>query len=395
MKVQKSIPFITFFCVLILPSPIVFSLGISQVITSMFIFICGFIIYILKSKKNISFLFLSIIFIGVGFGLITSFHYVNMKYTFILLSLFSNAFLYNCLNLKEKEIFIKYSTSFLLLLEVFAVIGFVYTWFGGNPIYSFKNPDGRNNDLYLTTFSNLRLGKIIRPSGIYDEPGAFSFFIISICILRLKHHEKLSYTVLMLLFGCITLSLTHIICMFVLFIVIRKQFSLKEKILFMFFIICVLLFLIICFWDIADRMIFSRLKFDTSKGTFNGDNRSGQINNSIKILEQCGFLFGSYEVDIRKYGDVSSNPLSLLAINGLFNSIIYYSFIILCFILSTFFHNLLFLSILLLFLQRPYQNLIGYSFFFVYFLDISIFTIKKKLYSMNKNDLKTKSFQAG
>ncbi len=381
MTKSRFLPVLVVICTLILPSPLISYFGISTIKASPIIVFFSLLIAFFNNKWNCSKLFLFTIFSTIGLGFFTSIHYINIKYSFLLVSLISNALLFNVLNDEEKSVYIDYASVFLLILEVGAILGFLYMRRGGTPVYVIKNPDGRSNSLFLTTFSNVYYGRIIRPSGIYDEAGAFSFFIISICLLRIIYRKKTVTTVLMLVIGCITFSVTHILCMFILLFVIKQDLTRKQRLIFYLVLALLFGFILYYFWGLLKFLVFSRFQFDSSKGTFSGDNRSGQIVRSLNLLRDNGFLYGAYDLspeELNKYGDISSNPFSLLAINGFFNSIMYYIFILLCIVAFLYTRNFLIFTMLLLLLQRPYQNLLGYSFFFIYFFDICIKSIKRK-----------------
>jgi hypothetical protein len=52
-------------------------------------------------------------------------------------------------------------------------IGFGYAFIGGNPIYQIINLETlKPIDFYLSTFTNSVAENVIRPSGLFDEPGA-------------------------------------------------------------------------------------------------------------------------------------------------------------------------------------------------------------------------------
>jgi hypothetical protein len=109
-----------------------------------------------------------------------------------------------------------------------AYLGFVYALAGGAPIFSIKNPDNRTSWLYLTTFTNARIGRIIRPSGFFDEPGALSFFICITAMLRNINKRNSKITLLLLFTGFITLSLAHLV--YVIFHLLSMSYKKKSQI---------------------------------------------------------------------------------------------------------------------------------------------------------------------
>ncbi len=393
-------PIILLFMVLLLPSPILFHLGL-RVRWGSFILIVLYLVEILcfgKKTGNIHFL-LFVIFSTIGLGTITAFHYLNISYIIILSALIGYTLFYTLLNDSDIKNFTYLASVFIFIFEIGAVIGFVYAFIGGTPFFHIKNPDTRYNYFYLSTFSNAVLGKFIRPSGIYDEAGAFSFFICAICALRIHYKRNPIFTFIIMLLGLITFSLTHFLCFCLFCFPLFKKFNKKQRRIFFFIISLSLLIIFLCFFDIFDKLLFSRLKFDSSTGTIKGNSRNGQIEGCIKSIKENGFLFGNYSLGsdqiLRRYGVIGENPLSCLALNGLFNSFLYYVFMIFTFTAFCCSFKFEYLIMLALFSQRPYQSQLGYSFFFIHYLYLSFQEIKmfltnnKRCFSLlNKGGIK-------
>lgn len=114
-------------------------------------------------------------------------------------------------NLDKASISLLY--RFTVVILICSWIGVAYSLAGGGPTYCFQNPDLRENCLYLTTFSNGSLSSgLIRPAGIFDEPGALSFFtVLVVCLNELSNGGKTRSFILMTL-GLVTLSMAHIFC---------------------------------------------------------------------------------------------------------------------------------------------------------------------------------------
>ena len=131
----------------------------------------------------------------------------------------------------EKEVvgFVHLSTFVLIFLCVGALLSFFYALLGGAPLWGFPNPDGRENYLYLLSLTNSVWGGFIRPSAIYDEPGAFSFFICSVVTLRVLLGFDKKLTWFLALSGLITFSLAHII--FFVFFALSQKVRLKHILL--------------------------------------------------------------------------------------------------------------------------------------------------------------------
>jgi hypothetical protein len=291
------------------------------------------------------------------------------------------------------DIFIDWSTNFIILLILGAYIGFFYALMGGMPILTFPNPDSRPNSLFLTTCTNaVFIGNLIRPSGIYDEPGALSFFICSICLLRTLANKNDFVTFLLLLFGLITFSLTH----FLIFLCCLIHFALKYRkkkyfSLLMILVTLSIMAIYIVLKSAIDELLLAR--FDTYEDIIN-NNRTDQLKICFNLLDLKTFIFGRVSnhnfnfIEItRKYGTFTENPLSPLILTGIITTWIYYlclGSLLLAGILNKKYF-FIFLSIIILFMQRPFFTSRSYSIYFVLFFYLSISFIKDKYKKKLKN----------
>lgn len=267
---------------------------------------------------------------------------------------------------------VKYLSKFHGILLAGGVISFVYVLIGGSSLLEIYAPDGR--EIYILPFSltNSLWSGFTRPSGVYDEPGTFSFFICAVVTLRhmLGFDEKKSLN--MLLFGLVTLSLAHIIFLFVFMFSISKRFS---KLLFMLpsaFFAGLIIFLS-GNWALFYAVFLIRFKIDPD-GTLHGDNRSGAFFKSMEILREYPekLIWGIsdhyrnnptlFSEQFADGAEIGGNPLNQLLQNGI-GSLPY--FIIL---FSLFFlalrngrRNIVLLAFGLLLLQRDYVYVISYS----------------------------------
>jgi hypothetical protein len=110
---------------------------------------------------------------------------------------------------EDLDTLVRYATPFIGVIIVLGWLGLAYYLSGGGPIASVRNPDGRDNMLYLTTFSNSFGEGYLRAGGIYDEPGAFSFFICTLCTVRELLQKNRNVTALLLIGGMVTASIAH------------------------------------------------------------------------------------------------------------------------------------------------------------------------------------------
>jgi hypothetical protein len=278
------------------------------------------------------------------------------------------------------------STIFLYILIIGSYIGFAYALSGGQPIYEYE--EHRLHYIYLTTSvpANTVLGNIMRPAGIYDEPGALSFFICSICLFRVLHKKNDIVTFVLLILGLITFSLTHLLVLicFILYYIFQYKRK-KNTLIFVFLFTIMTVVLLIVFYESFDELLFKRLQFNSQTGTLQGDTRSGHIKEIFKFMNIKNFLWG-HELaytDIRlftkKYPNTGEVPLTNIFRFGFFSSWYYYIFLIIIFLAGIVRHKyfFIFMAVCFLFFQRPYSDAISYSFYFVLFLSYALGIIKE------------------
>lgn len=253
-------------------------------------------------------------------------------------------------------------SAWLVMGILLSMVGFLYAYNGGQPLLSISNPDGRDNFLYLTTMSGSPIGNIIRPSWVYDEPGAFSFLICATVALRhvLKMGNRLS--LFLMLGGLVTLSLTHMLIT-VLFLVFRFGI-LKMAVVATMFVMGTHLLI-----PELEEFDFVVARFAFEDGRLAGDNRSDQIENFAAVASPRMFLFGNVEChDYRdrscdRHGDISSSPVTPVYYGGLLflavQIVVHMALLVAFFGRSDFRLPALILSILLL--QRPYFAGFGYG----------------------------------
>lgn len=254
-------------------------------------------------------------------------------------------------------------SAYVAIGIVLCVIGFVYAWSGGQPLLSIDNGDGRENALYLTTMSNFRVGTVIRPSFIYDEPGAFSFLVCAVVAMRdmLGRPGRLSW--FLMLGGLVTLSLTHMLIL-MLFLVRRLGFVRSGL------IAAVLVAGALAVVSAQDGLGFVAERFTVDDGKLAGDNRSDQISNFMAVVTPEIFLFGDIQCQKRpergceEHGDISSSPVTPTYRAGLAMLLVQlwtHAALVVCAVRRrAFLFPALTLSLLLL--QRPYFEGYGYGF---------------------------------
>jgi hypothetical protein len=115
------------------------------------------------------------------------------------------------LSKRSARLFVQYMTVLLGLLAAAGLAGQVYAYLGGVPLLTIDNPDGRPASLYALTMTNDVLDNLIRPAGIFDEPGALAFYLCVVAACRSLLGMPRGTTWLLLAGGLPTLSLAHLV----------------------------------------------------------------------------------------------------------------------------------------------------------------------------------------
>jgi len=221
--------------------------------------------------------------------------------------------------LSRVEELVDWFSWFSVVAVVMSCVGLAYSLLGGEAMLAISNHDGRDNFLFLTTFSNAQLGGIIRPSFIYDEPGALSFVLIFTAVIReLSGRPKIN-TLYLLVMGMVTFSLTHLIILVIYVLVAFRGRSIQMA----------------NFFDNADVEELFWV---------------GVTDCSDPVV--CG----------QKYGDMTSNPMSVFfgkGVLGLLVQAFFYFFFIFSFVRYRLFFPAL--AMVVLISQRPFFTAVGYS----------------------------------
>ncbi len=361
---------------LLLISPL-FSLlkGISTSITFLLFTISIFLNFNRKERFLKYYLVLVCYYIFISIVL-TVFH---QEASFMLLPFFFLTSVYFVLVSSNNDIakFVDVSTNIIFLITIGAFFGFFYAFFFGQPTFVFKNPNGLENQVFLTTMTNSRWGNFIRPSGIYDEPGALSFFICGICYIRHLLNFDKKRTRLILFLGLITFSVAHVIYLAFHLISDTKfkiNISLLKKSFYFIFILLSIYFILLFTgtWEWISLVFFGRFQSENS-GLFPGDNRSMYFFNALDYISQhpLNILFGesmktNFDNISFDYGVVGSNPLMPILSFGVLISLPYYLILFLLFI-SIIKGRKYFASIgfALVLFQREFFLVVSYSMIFI------------------------------
>lgn len=277
-------------------------------------------------------------------------------------------FIASSLNKKTFDLLVKTLSIIALVISIGAVIGFIFCFFlNVRPMWSITMSDGRESYLFLTTLTNAYFSgfNIIRPSGIFDEPGTLSFYLCFVAILREFQHRKSNITITILSFGLITFSLAHTV-FYILYLLHKKKWILGS-----FIFIGVISFM--TYIGSSEKMnainaiFISRMSSDDA---LNENARSQMFLNAKNALSLSVAFFGTKEdgtfnkksVD-DVHGRMGENPLSPLVYHGLIGSWLFYFtlIILLIFALKNPTNAFLYIGYFALLLQRPYSLYLGYS----------------------------------
>ncbi|MEO7497283.1 MAG: hypothetical protein ABIT83_16715 [Massilia sp.] len=275
------------------------------------------------------------------------------------------------LDSEDVKAFVDLVSGFLVLTLAGAVIGTLYAYFGGASLLEFLNADGRANNLFLTTLTNSQFLNYIRPSGVFDEPGALSFVTCFVAALRHAAGCNKRVTWLMLGIGFITTSVAHL-----LYTVMHAAQEFKGnkragKFLLTAGLIALVLWLLVLFFppiqDIFSVLFLSRLSGDDL-----GDDRATTMENALQYLDMRSIFFGldpqcavgiaNCVID-KGYANYGDNPLTLLLHWGIFLAFPYYLSLTYFAGFALLRRNFIIVGLTILLLQRPYTMSYGYSLF--------------------------------
>tara|TARA_R110000823_G_scaffold282241_2_gene400457 strand:- start:1131 stop:2096 length:966 start_codon:yes stop_codon:yes gene_type:complete len=290
-------------------------------------------------------------------------------------------------SIKDFSIFVDILSLVFFLMLILSIFAFILVLAGVDPVYVAENRDGRPLYYFYFSFTNSYYGNLIRPSGIFDEPGAFSFYLSALGCLRVLLGKDERLTFYILLMGFITMSLAHVIFFF--FYVIsqarlKQIFSLRSVVLFIVIFSAAFYFMGDIFYD----MLFVRFGLG-GEGLVAGDNRSNLIMNALQFIHQnpksilvgigpeCLLTHQSCTTPISHF---NSNPFEPLMRVGLLQSWLYYLLLLIAFI-APFFGRRYFVvfGFGLLLLQRPYLMHVSYSLYSVIIVCITLGVVVSKI----------------
>lgn len=359
--------------------PIFYNLPIKLIYLIIFLF--GFIIInkpIILTKKNLIIYFLFLIFLITT--LITS--NANNTYVPLIFSLVFVLTFFSAIHYEQNDILrlTEILTTIFKYALILAWIGLIYSFFG-NPLFSLPY-GGKIMNFYLTTFGESMNG-YTRPTVIYDEPGALSFFV---CLLvSYRTYLKLnSFTSLyLLLLGLVTQSLAHGVFLVIWVFSEMIKFRNNEKYQILKKIIFVILILIFSYTIYLSGIL--QWQIDRTIGWIANPETAGRMQSYNNVLNEIegnthNLLFGFDKAIINRtsttnyYGE---NILTPLIFGGLLAAWPFYLFIGFCLLYPLItFKRFYLLGLGLLLFQRPYFLELPYSFCIA--LLIALFINEKK-----------------
>jgi len=289
-------------------------------------------------KINRELLFISFMFILLAI-LPTIYH----KTTYLFLDEFIHFYYLYMFFIYYKEKYlvplVNIATVFFFVMIVSSIIGFVYAFLGNPPVYSgVIRYSGQVIHWYLTTgaFNNVIWGNIIRPQGIYGEPGFLVFYTSTVCLLRIFTKKSDIVTFILLLLVNITFSMINII-LFVMFILhLIVKYKLKKMFVCYVPVIAGITFLAyLPLRETIDDVLFARFVIDESTGIMRGNNRQHLFNNAMELVKKDNSILiwglprdseGLTMMD-KEWG-YGENPLSNMVKFGIFIAWLYYFYLL-------------------------------------------------------------------
>jgi hypothetical protein len=388
LKVTNSLAVYIFICTLALSFIPLISIFTHIPNNYYHIILCFVFIFIKLLKRSVSreLVLISVLLLiaSLSFG----FYWQEIRLAFFCVYFILALISVSLLSVAEKYLVVKMLSFWAFIILVFSVVGFIYALLGGQPLYTFPNPDGRPSYLFFTTLTNFYRGVIIRPSGIFDEPGTLSFVVCVICYCREILSMDRRFTWLLLLLGSITLSLAHVVFLILFLMFNNCKVSVKVKTLFL-----VSLFSFICIYLLKDNAFFNEVflsRFEINDGKLAGDTRGGRFSDGLHIIKGMSFSHYVFGVDSRcltdidacnrlfkPFGETFLYPFISQGVISLPYYIVIFLFLISCFKSRkiSFIH----LSIVALLLQRPYVMLYGYSLLILLALSLNFSKGKEKI----------------
>jgi hypothetical protein len=357
-------------CVLFIPSAVVQSLLALDEKSAFAVFVPAVFFVALAGKqltayRTMPFLLMLLVLIGVLASLFSgSFSQLMMGGT-LAAAVFVGRQLFVTLT---KPDLLRAISWFVLLLLVGGVVAVVYTFLGGQPLMDVQ-VGYRTTHLYLTTFSFATIGNIIRPSGIFDEPGALAMYVGIVTMFNdtLRQNQKLNLLIIVLLLFTGSLAGVALAAWYVISSNLMRS---KRKVGLVLISISAAVVVVLSFVAPTNLVTttldtFYSDRFRIENGRLAGDNRSNQVADFFRLVDGEMLLKGATNsTEVYDTTDMSSNPFSIAYGYGLLISLPYFA-LLLWLAVSTlrqrFRNSYTSLGLLFLLLQRPYLYHMSWS----------------------------------
>jgi hypothetical protein len=281
------------------------------------------------------------------------------------------------LSQRAARLFVQAMTAVLMLLAAGGLAGQVYAWLGGAPLLTLTNPDGRPASLYAFTMTNDAVDNLIRPAGIFDEPGALAFYICLVAACRSLLQMPRTTTWLLLAGGLPTLSLAHLAYMAFHLLSERLLSARAMRALLAGALVLGAASLHPAIQRTLEERIVARLALED--GRLAGDNRSELLANAAGYVGLRSSVAGldarcisDWNTCQRSYRRFGENVLTPLVQGGILMSWPYYA--VLAALLATSLRarrRLVCAGVAALLLQRPYVMIAGYCLLIQFFCQLA------------------------
>lgn len=318
--------------------------------------------------------------------ILTSFKVINfgnVLFYKINLYLITTILLISLSDINEIKCFVELSSKIILFVLFGSAIALILQQIGLKPVFTFVAENGRHHFLYFTSFGHMA-GSVLRPSGIYDEPGTLAFMTGGLLVLRQFFSLNQKRTLMLLAFGFVTFSLAFLVFTIIFVLSININKNQRTGILIFLFAITTIVY-ISGFNKLLEDNLFTRFSFsEDARGGLRGGRETLLItayenlsNNDESLLWGVNPYCTIYNEECLKNGYMGENPLAPIAYHGIFIAWPYYLFIIITLIISIKGRKyLIYLALMSLFIQRPY--LLNYGVSMLGVLPLFLYFSKKK-----------------
>ena len=285
------------------------------------------------------------------------------------------AVILNCLIRKKQALrFIKANDFFLTVQTVLAGIAFILFFVGAlQPLIEFRLPDLRPSYFFGLTCSNSIVGNVMRPAGLFDEPGALAFWGVYCLLINKLVFDNKKIELLLIIGLMFTLSMAF----YIEIVIYGLLFYTKGNKKIIYFVIGLLLaYGVILKMDENSeiyRETVGRFRLDKERG-FAGNSRHQLMEDAKKqwLLNPWMGAGGQNMSEIDEY--MADNPYETLATDGIMGTVILYLPFIWVFIACK--NREVRCALIILaagYMQRPFHNNLMHYFYAYMFLLISIY----------------------